>query len=111
MTFLPFLPPLSSRSPVVTIVQAYLSKAGDEVVAGGHLLPLLGVFQKLIASKAHDHEGFDLLNAMVESLPLSAYESYLPTVCTLLFSRFVHQGIEWAGGWKAWNRFGMLIAP
>ena len=56
-------------------------------MAGGHLLPLLGVFQKLIASKAHDHEGFEVLNAMVESLPLTAYESYLPTVCTLLFSR------------------------
>ena len=55
------------------------------MVAGGHLVPLLGVFQKLIASKAHDHEGFDVLNALVESLPLAAYEQYLPTVCTLLF--------------------------
>ncbi len=31
--------------------QAYLLKASNEVVAGGHLLALLGVFQKLISSK------------------------------------------------------------
>lgn len=70
-------------------MQAYLSKAGDEVVKGNHLLPLLGVFQKLIASKAHDHEGFDVLNSVVENLPLNSYEQYLPTVFTLLFSRCV----------------------
>jgi hypothetical protein len=68
-------------------LQAYLHKAGFEVVKGGHLVPLLGVFQKLISSKAHDHEGFDILNAIVENLPISSYESYLPDVFKLLFSR------------------------
>lgn len=29
---------------------------------------VLGVFQKLIASKAHDHEGFYILNTLIESL-------------------------------------------
>jgi len=72
---------------LVRLMQAYLSKASDEVVKGGHLVAVLGVFQKLIASKAHDHEGFHILNAMVESLPLTAYEQYLGTVFTLLFSR------------------------
>lgn len=31
--------------------QAYLAKAGPDIVSGGHLLAILGVFQKLIASK------------------------------------------------------------
>lgn len=30
---------------------------------------LLGVFQKLIASKANDHQGFYLLNSIIEHLP------------------------------------------
>ncbi|GAX80072.1 hypothetical protein CEUSTIGMA_g7510.t1 [Chlamydomonas eustigma] len=72
---------------LVRLIQAYLLKAGDEVMAGGHLLPLLGVFQKLIASKAHDHEGFEILNALVENLPVPAYETHMPTICTLLFGR------------------------
>lgn len=29
---------------------------------------MLGVFQKLVASKAHDHEGFHILSTLVESL-------------------------------------------
>lgn len=30
---------------------------------------LLGVFQKLIASKANDHQGFYLLNSIIEHMP------------------------------------------
>jgi exportin-2 (importin alpha re-exporter) len=72
-------------------MQAYLLKAGEEVMKGGHLLPLLGVFQKLIASKAHDHEGFEILNSLVENLPITAYEAHMPTICTLLFGRYTQQ--------------------
>ncbi|KAL6747498.1 Cse1-domain-containing protein [Haematococcus lacustris] len=72
---------------LVRLMQAYLSKAGEEVVAGGHLVALLGVFQKLIASKAHDQEGFLILGSLVDCLPLAAYDPYLTTIFTLLFSR------------------------
>lgn len=74
---------------LVRLIQAYLSKAGDEVVKGGHLLPLLGVFQKLVASKAHDHEGFFILGALVNEggLPLADVDQYLATIWNLLFSR------------------------
>lgn len=30
---------------------------------------LLGVFQKLVASKANDHEGFYLIQSLIEHLP------------------------------------------
>lgn len=30
---------------------------------------LLGVFQKLIASKSNDHEGFYLLNSIIQHMP------------------------------------------
>jgi hypothetical protein len=32
-------------------MQAYLAKASTEVVSGGHLVAVLGVFQKLLASR------------------------------------------------------------
>ncbi|KAF5835999.1 cellular apoptosis susceptibility/chromosome segregation 1-like protein [Dunaliella salina] len=72
---------------LVRLLQAYLAKAPAEVVSGGHLVAVLGVFQKLLASKAHDHEGFLILGSVVDNLPLTAYEQYLPTIFTLLFSR------------------------
>lgn len=54
-------------------------------------MPLLGVFQKLVASKAHDHEGFHVLNSLLNDnndlVPLSALDPYLPTIWQLLFSR------------------------
>ena len=76
--------PSPSASPAL---QAYLTKAGTEVVAGGHLAAVLGVFQKLLSSKAHDHEGFYIVNAIVESLPLPAYAQFLPSIWTLMFQR------------------------
>jgi exportin-2 (importin alpha re-exporter) len=45
------------------------------------------VFQKLIASKANDMYGFMLLRGILEHLPLSAYQQYMPTVWQLLFTR------------------------
>lgn len=44
---------------------------------------VLGVFQKLISSKAHDHEGFFILNSLLEYLPMDLYQQYLPTVWPL----------------------------
>lgn len=36
-------------------LQAYLAKAPGDVAGGGHLIAMLGVFQKLIASKVRLH--------------------------------------------------------
>eukprot|EP00741_Cyanophora_paradoxa_P021915 tig00021428_g21154.t1 len=74
--------------PALTrLLEAYLAKAGDQVAAGKQLEPLLGVFQKLVASKANEHEGFRLLEAAVASLPLATLGPYLQTVMQILFTR------------------------
>lgn len=67
--------------------QAYLSKGAAEVVAAGQLQPLLGVFQKLLASKVHDHEGFRVLHAIVVYVAPDALQPFLPTVWQLLLQR------------------------
>lgn len=51
------------------------SQMGSYIAQG-----VLGVFQKLIASKAHDHEGFFILNSLLEYLPMELYQQYLPNV-------------------------------
>ncbi|PSC72253.1 Exportin-2 [Micractinium conductrix] len=73
---------------LVRLLQAYISRAAPEVATRGYLQPVLGVFQKLIASKAHDHEGFNLLSALVSHLDYQAQMAqYMPTIWGLLFSR------------------------
>ena len=62
------------------LLQAYLTKAAAQIVSKNQLQGLLGVFQKLIASKALDHEGFKLLDSMMAHIRLQGLQQYLPTV-------------------------------
>uniref|UniRef100_A0A8C6PGN0 Exportin-2 n=1 Tax=Nothobranchius furzeri TaxID=105023 RepID=A0A8C6PGN0_NOTFU len=48
---------------------------------------LLGVFQKLIASKANDHQGFYLLNSIIEHMPAESIIQYRKQIFILLFQR------------------------
>lgn len=51
------------------------------------LTPLLGVFQKLIASRANDVYGFDLLQAILLNIPLTLMSNYLNQIAVLLLTR------------------------
>jgi len=74
--------------PALTkLLQAYVKRGSAEVIQGGSLMPLLGVFQKLIASRANDHEGFYLLTSIVQHLPWQSIETSMKQVFTLLFQR------------------------
>ena len=55
--------------PALTrLLQAYIEKAATTVVAE-KIMPVLGVFQRLVASKSNDHFGFYILNSLTEYLP------------------------------------------
>jgi hypothetical protein len=64
-----------------------------QVIATNKLEPLLGVFQKLIASKLNDHEGFYLIQTIIEFLPPEVTTNYTKSVFTLVRSLFVHHTI------------------
>eukprot|EP00894_Picocystis_sp_ML_P003591 jgi/Pico_ML_1/54108/g4531.t1 len=68
---------------------AYLEKSSEEIVQSSKLEGVLGVFQKLIASRSHDHEGFFILNTLVEFLPLNSFSKYLQTIWSLLCQRLM----------------------
>lgn len=63
-------------------LQAYLGKVAQQISAANQLPGMLGVFQKLIASKALDHEGFNLLDSMMQHVPYASLQQYMPTVST-----------------------------
>jgi hypothetical protein len=42
---------------------------------------VLGIFQKLVASKAHDQEGFRILVGLITHMPPETLQPYMPTVC------------------------------
>jgi exportin-2 (importin alpha re-exporter) len=77
----------SNIPPLVRLLQAYICKGSESISSSDKLMPLLGVFQKLIASKANDHEGFYLLSSLVEHLPLAHLAEQLKSIFILLFQR------------------------
>ena len=68
---------------LVRLLWAYLKKAA---ISGDQVKGVLGVFQKLISSKAHDHQGFFILNTLVEHIPDALNEHY-GTIWQLLLTR------------------------
>uniref|UniRef100_A0A667XJX5 Exportin-2 n=1 Tax=Myripristis murdjan TaxID=586833 RepID=A0A667XJX5_9TELE len=75
--------------PLVRLLQAYLEKGGPTIAssAADKIPGLLGVFQKLIASKANDHQGFYLLNSIIEHMPPESITQYRKQIFILLFQR------------------------
>jgi exportin-2 (importin alpha re-exporter) len=46
---------------------------------------VLGIFQKLVASRVHDQEGFRILEALLDNLPLETLQPYMTEVGLPLF--------------------------
>jgi exportin-2 (importin alpha re-exporter) len=55
--------------PLNRLLQAFVSNGSNQIIAQDKISGLLGVFQKLIASKANDHEGFLLIQTIIEFFP------------------------------------------
>jgi exportin-2 (importin alpha re-exporter) len=73
--------------PLVRLLRSYITKGSQQIVQTGKLGAILGVFQKLIASKANDHEGFLLMQALVEHMSPDAISASIADVFRLLFQR------------------------
>ncbi|XP_002130634.2 exportin-2 [Ciona intestinalis] len=75
--------------PLVRLMQAFIEKGGDGIGRSEKFNNVLGVFQKLIASKSNDHYGFYLLNSMVEHMQPDLLASYMKQIFSLLFQRLM----------------------
>lgn len=73
--------------PLNRLLRAFISHGAHHIVAQDKTNGLLGVFQKLIASKANDHEGFLLLQSIIEYFAPNVLEPYMKQIFVLLFQR------------------------
>jgi exportin-2 (importin alpha re-exporter) len=55
---------------LVRLLRAFMERGAAEIVRDGRVAGLLGVFQHLIKSKANDVFGFELLESLIEFIPL-----------------------------------------
>lgn len=72
---------------LVRLLQAFIEKTPEDITKGENLSALLGVFQKLVASKMNDHEGFYLLGSLVEHVEPSLLSPHIKDIFILLFQR------------------------
>ncbi|XP_067121155.1 exportin-2 [Centruroides vittatus] len=73
--------------PLVRLLQAYIEKGAHQIIATDKLGAVLGIFQKLIASKTNDHEGFYILQSIVEHVNSDQLARFLKQIFLLLFQR------------------------
>nr|CAD7443929.1 unnamed protein product [Timema bartmani] len=73
--------------PLVRLLQAFIRTAAQQISDTHKVSGLLGVFQKLIASKLNDHEGFYLLQSIIEHFPKDALSPYMKQIFVLMFQR------------------------
>ncbi|GMH45111.1 hypothetical protein BSKO_13068 [Bryopsis sp. KO-2023] len=69
------------------LIQAYLGKSAAQIVEGNHLEAVLGVFQRLLSSKALDQHSFQVLEGVYANCEASALERYEKDIWTLLCQR------------------------
>uniref|UniRef100_A0A023GFX0 Exportin-2 n=1 Tax=Amblyomma triste TaxID=251400 RepID=A0A023GFX0_AMBTT len=73
--------------PLVRLLQAFIERGAAQIMAADRLMGLLGVFQKLIASKTNDHEGFYIVQSILEHMSADAVSQYIKQIFLLLFQR------------------------
>ncbi|XP_020283895.1 exportin-2 isoform X1 [Pseudomyrmex gracilis] len=73
--------------PLNRLLRAYISHGSHQIIAQDKTSALLGIFQKLIASRANDHEGFLLLQSIIEYFPPNVLEPYIEQIFILCFRR------------------------
>lgn len=72
---------------MVQYIETYMQKCKDNVVANNQMSPILGVFQKLIASKASDHHGLRLITTMFETYDMGVMSLFVSDIFRALMFR------------------------
>jgi exportin-2 (importin alpha re-exporter) len=92
------MPPLwESRGnvPALTrLLSDIIIRSPEQIVAASQIEPVLGIFQKLISSKANESHAFDLLEALIESLPSATMQPYFVPVLNIILTRLQNSKTE-----------------
>jgi exportin-2 (importin alpha re-exporter) len=72
---------------LVRLLQAFVVQGPSHLVSEKLLEPVLGIYQKLIASRANDSFGFDLIETLFACIPQPAMEPYTQQIFVLPLQR------------------------
>ncbi|CEP14952.1 hypothetical protein [Parasitella parasitica] len=73
---------------LVRLVQAYLDKGVNSILANNQLEQILGIFQqKLIPSRKFEHYGMVLLDTIILTVPFNVLVNYLPALLSAVLKK------------------------
>lgn len=101
--YLSLLPPVltldlyNSRGNVPALVRlltAIIPRGASHIMSNNQLEPILVIFQKLVSSKANEALGFDLIETVVGSIPVTALQPYLKPMLQIMLTRLSNSKTE-----------------
>ncbi|KAF3935709.1 Exportin-2 [Dactylella cylindrospora] len=72
---------------LVRLLVAICARGAEDILKNQQLVPILGIFQKLLSNKLTESSGFDLLEGVISSFPTPAIDPYMNQVFTILMTR------------------------
>tara|TARA_R110002003_G_scaffold141_40_gene13197 strand:- start:2621 stop:4852 length:2232 start_codon:yes stop_codon:yes gene_type:complete len=76
------------------LLSAMIGRDAPHIVADKQVEPVLGIFQKLVSTKAHESYAFELIEAVITYIPPQALEPYFVTILQLMLQRLSNMKTE-----------------
>lgn len=76
------------------LLSVMVARDAQHIVADKQIEPILGIFQKLVSTKAHESYSFELIESVVTNIPLQALEPYFVTILQLMLQRLSNMKTE-----------------
>ncbi|KAF2878532.1 CAS/CSE protein [Massariosphaeria phaeospora] len=76
---------------LVRLLTSMIPRNVESIVASEKVEPILGIFQKLVSTKANELHSFELVECIISSIPLEALQSYFPTILQLMLTKLSDQ--------------------
>lgn len=79
---------------LVRLLSSIIPRGSQFIIEQNQIEPILGIFQKLVSTKANEDLAFDLLEAVVSSFPPTALESYFVQIMQIILQRLQNSKTE-----------------
>ncbi|KAJ9301331.1 hypothetical protein DTO271G3_1466 [Paecilomyces variotii] len=79
---------------LVRLLSAIIPRGSQFIIQNNQIEPVLGIFQKLISTKANESYGFDLLETVVASFPPTTLEPYFISIMQIILTRLQNSKTE-----------------
>ena len=79
---------------LVRLLSVMMARGSESMVQNGQVEPILGLYRKLISSKANETMGFDLIEAVISSFPRLELEGYYERILRDMFTRLSNSKTE-----------------